>query len=485
MRKALLAALIVSFLLIPGFNAVENTSVEKKDDFVKLGDGCYSDMIDRSMLNLFNGRQTILQFILSSLFMNFRDSFMPRMKHSNPTESNGGIDQSQEDISGGYAEIYGNRWFAQSFVPKTYMQLTGIEIFVEREGLRALSTGINANLLDLNSDMIVEIADSLNGTMIARKNIPGSEISKSMRWLSVDFTDKNVIMELGQEYFIRISQTGGDERHYYKWYYGTGDTYSDGKPYSKESGADWQELSDDFAFHTLGEYTGDEPDGIVDKWAVVVGTRRTPDQEEIYADEDAVDVDNLLKLNGWKTTLLIDEGAYTIKDAIAVMKENEDADDVVLFYMSGHGGSLDDDLDGIYDESVIFCMYSGSLGARDLDNIFDEFASQKIIFIFDACNSGGFISYKYNLKQEGRLIMASSAQDEVSYGSHSLKNGYFTYYLVEGLGISGLDDDSSGEPGYREISAEEVYPYVYNKISYKEHPQFWSGIDGEVGLTEY
>lgn len=159
MKKALLAILVVAVLLIPVFNAVENPSLEKKDDFVKLG-GINDMTFSGNIFNLLNGRQTILQFIFSSLFIDFKDSFISRMKPSNPTEPSGGIDQSQEDISGGYVEIYGNRWYAQSFVPKTYMQLTGINIFVEREGLRTLSTGINANVLDLNGNVIVEIADS-------------------------------------------------------------------------------------------------------------------------------------------------------------------------------------------------------------------------------------------------------------------------------------------------------------------------------------
>ncbi|HET55844.1 MAG TPA: PKD domain-containing protein, partial [Ignavibacteria bacterium] len=51
-----------------------------------------------------------------------------------PKPSNyGDVDQSQQDTSGGYVEIYGGVRCAQSFVTSTYEMLTGVRLYVERD----------------------------------------------------------------------------------------------------------------------------------------------------------------------------------------------------------------------------------------------------------------------------------------------------------------------------------------------------------------
>ena len=122
------------------------------------------------------------------------------------------------------------------------------------------------------------------------------------------------------------------------------------RAYIKESTV-WEEAANDFAFETYGEYSGNEPDGIVDRWAVVVGTRSKPDDDAApYFENNANDVDELLSANNWTTNLLIDVTKYSVINALLWMRDQEDADDVVLFYFSGHGGSYDSDGDGVVDK---------------------------------------------------------------------------------------------------------------------------------------
>ncbi|MHA1280675.1 MAG: caspase family protein [Candidatus Helarchaeota archaeon] len=493
MKKALLAILVVTILLIPGLNAVDNNqTIEKKDGFVKMG---YEWDGTERVLNPFNGRQPILQFIFSSLLINFKDNFISNVRNTPSEVMTGGIDQSQEDYSGGYVEIYGDKTAAQSFATETYGLLTSINIYVVRDFKLVYSTAHGDSKIiraknepfTRNGDLIVTIKDGLDGsTLMSRRLTPEDIPLRSQRWISISFYSP-VEVELNKEYFIEVSQTGGDEKHFYKWYYGNGNCYPNGEAYIKDSGG-WESFENDFAFETYGDYTGDEPDGIVDRWAVVVGSRDGPG-DDINIKNDAIDVNNLLTSNSWKTNLLIDSNKDEIKQAITTMKEKEDEDDIVLFFFSGHGVIFDYDGDGTGDESLICPWGNEAIRAKELNEMFNGYASQKIIFIFESCHSGGFISGEtYNLVKNGRAILTSSKADELSWSSHSLHNSYLPYYLVESLQIKSLDDDMPGELGNREISLEEAYPYIYEKVTKKrpdQHPQFWTGIDEEVGITFY
>jgi len=487
MKKALLAILVVSVLLIPAFNA-GNPSVEKKDGFVKLG-GMDGTSFSRGIFNVMNGRQTILQFILSSIFTNFKDRFISDITPETQSTT-GGVDQSQEDYSGGYVEIYGNRWYAQSFVHQKYGKITGIDIMVEKHtrNLGLLKTKGN-NLLDNIGSLYLSIRDSLNGSDLASTFISSDDIPKATVWINFDIRD--IQIEWGKEYYIVVHQLGGDERNYYKWYYGSGDCYSAGDGYSKE-GSEWKNFGNDFAFRTYGEYTGDEPDGTVSKYAVVVGTRDDPNGKEIYTDESARAMGDVLSKNGWSVNLLIDISAADARNALLNMREEEDKDDMVLFYFSGHGGYIDLDNDGIPDEYGIIFM-GGVLTTSDLNNIFDGFASDKIVIIIESCFSGGFISNdKINLKQEGRIIITSSKASEVTWASHSLRSGVFNHFFVEGLkGSADRDKDVGNQDGI--VTAEESFNYAQPRTTawvkkddkVTQTPQMYDGIPGDVPLTTY
>ena len=165
----------------------------------------------------------------------------------------------------------------------------------------------------------------------------------------------------------------------------------------------------------------------------------------------------------------------------------EDGDDVVLFYFSGHGYNAY--WPDAPSESLIELTDGTSLKAHNLNEVFGEFASEKIVFIFDCCGSGGFIYLEENLAKNGRIILASSDVDQASWQYLNLKSSLFTYYLLRGL--SGpADDDYQGEDGYLEVSAQEVFYYAEPKVrNYNtpkpQEPQIYDGIGFEVKLTEY
>ncbi len=76
----------------------------------------------------------------------------------------------------------------------------------------------------------------------------------------------------------------------------------------------------------------------VERWAVVAGYGW-----EIYADDDAQDMRDVLVNHGWqddhvKLLKHTDATRENIFNAIRWMDSNEDENDIVLFFYAGHGG---------------------------------------------------------------------------------------------------------------------------------------------------
>ncbi|OYT61298.1 hypothetical protein B6U81_03260, partial [Thermoplasmatales archaeon ex4484_30] len=85
------------------------------------------------------------------------------------------------------------------------------------------------------------------------------------------------------------------------------------------------------------------------------------------------------------------------------------------------------------------------------------------------------------LAQSGRVILMSAKSDESCWQSYRLKNGIFTYFLVEAFDGPG----DSNHDGW--VSAEEAFEYASPKTTeYKpnQHPQIYDGCPGEVLITQ-
>jgi len=273
----------------------------------------------------------------------------------------------------------------------------------------------------------------------------------------------------------------------------------------------------------------DRDHGKVNYWAVIVGIENYESITDLsYTIDDAVDMkDVLVSYGNWNSSnieLLTDKMASKtgINTAIANMASKSDADDVCLFFFSGHGSRIPDD-DGDegkadrYDE--VICPYDTT---GDLENVIsdDELGtwlsaySGNVVVILDTCMSGGFtkgieetvktvpnprvpkdaIAKKHfgeglvehlkqrpisrDLNQVGYVVLMACEEDKSAYESRGLENGVFTYYIVEGLwGPADADSDNN-------VSAEEDFYYAYPLVlKYKptnQDPQIWDGYEGEL-----
>jgi len=200
-------------------------------------------------------------------------------------------------------------------------------------------------------------------------------------------------------------------------------------------------------------------------------------------------------------------GANLIRELMWLI-ENEDNNDYSLIYLTTHGSPLKDQNGDIIDippkdeadgSDEILVMYDGfenwySFIWDDLLNFFlGMLQSKGICLIVDSCYSGGFnddyivdsiedISYKsFNeefgneLLQQNRVILMSSEESTVSYGS------YFSFHLIDGF--NGIADYLGNNDGIN--SAEESFYYAQSKVDLLgwQHPTILDNFPGEFPIT--
>ena len=213
------------------------------------------------------------------------------------------------------------------------------------------------------------------------------------------------------------------------------------------------------------------------------------------------DADHIHIVKGAQAT-----GQNLIRELIWLI-QNEDRDDMSLIYITTHGSPLKDLNGNPFDipprdeadgADEILLMYEGfdnwySFIWDDLLNFFlGMLQSKGICLIIDSCYSGGFndeyiqndlskehtsfnIEFGAELIKSNRIVLMSSEEDTVSYGS------YFSIHLINGF--DGIADTTGNNDGIN--SAEESFYYAQNKIDSTgiQHPTILDNFPGEFPVT--
>ena len=264
---------------------------------------------------------------------------------------------------------------------------------------------------------------------------------------------------------------------------------------------------------------------IENAWALLVGIADYyppgsggPDLH--YTDDDAIDFYNKLIEWGWdedNIQLLINESATgsNINASLNWIASHAEADDIVLFFFSGHGTHISDpegeEHDG-YDEALVPYDYpqTGDLITDDeLEELLSQIKSKHIIVILDSCYSGGFIEkelqgktlvaktlpgkdlvkltdgFEEDIREAGRVILTCGNYDEACYEYELYENGVWTYWVLRALGSSPAPSDENND---RIVSAEETYVYAANELAHSpfsdyQHPQLYDGTPSQVPLV--
>jgi len=240
-------------------------------------------------------------------------------------------------------------------------------------------------------------------------------------------------------------------------------------------------------------------------WALIFAVgiyKNNPDEDRpsmLEAADDLYDVlvdspewqpDHIHKVTGSQAT-----GQNLIKELIWLI-QSEDNDDMTVVYLTTHGSPLKDanglpvDLppkDEADGADEILVMYEGfdtwyAFIWDDLLNLFLSLLESKgVCLIVDSCFSGGFNDHPFEglitgytaesfttglaeeLATQGRIVLMSCEEDEVSYGSQ------FSGFLIDGFwGLADLFGNGDGIN-----SAEESFAYA----------EFWLNLMGQQHPT--
>lgn len=235
-------------------------------------------------------------------------------------------------------------------------------------------------------------------------------------------------------------------------------------------------------------------DADVKIYAVIVGVSNYDHLPALrYTDDDAYQLYAFLKspeggaVPDDQIQLLIDDAAsqQRIIRSVNEVVSQADANDVLLFYLSGHG------FDGAFAPHD-FDGYNNAIAYEDLVDVFEKSRARQRLFIADACHSGSLSTARsgsiaqslatfYQRLTDSKAstaIMMSSKADEVSLEYSGMRQGVFSHYLIAGL--KGAADFNSDKI----VALGELYRYIDKGVkSYTngaQHPKMVGAYDSDM-----
>ncbi|MFD4553555.1 caspase family protein [Streptomyces sp. NPDC058469] len=197
---------------------------------------------------------------------------------------------------------------------------------------------------------------------------------------------------------------------------------------------------------------------------------------------------------GFEVTTLINEPHYRVGEAIADLYRDRRRDDLTLLYFTGHG--LKDDDGRLYlamtntrRDSLLFT----SLPAEQIDQAMSGCTSRQKVLILDCCYSGAFPAGRLakadtdvhaleRFQGRGRTVLTASDATQYSFEGNqphgTAAQSVFTRYLVEGLRDGSADLDGDGD-----ITLDELYSYVHDRVVDEipqQRPKKQDNVEGRI-----
>jgi len=184
---------------------------------------------------------------------------------------------------------------------------------------------------------------------------------------------------------------------------------------------------------------------------------------------------------GFEVTTLVNEPHHVVGRAVGDFYRDRRRDDLTLLYFTGHG--LKDDTGRLYlamtdtrRDSLLFT----ALSAEQIDQAMEGCVSRQKVLILDCCYSGAFPAGRLakadtavhaleRFQGRGRTVLTASDATQYSFEGNQPRGeavqSVFTRYLVEGLRDGSADLDGDGD-----ITLDELYSYVHDRVV-EEMPQ--------------
>jgi hypothetical protein len=181
------------------------------------------------------------------------------------------------------------------------------------------------------------------------------------------------------------------------------------------------------------------------------------------------------RIAGFEVTVLLNEPHYRVGEVVGEFYRNRRRDDLTLLYFSGHG--LKDDDGRLYlamantrRDSLLFT----GLSAEAVDQAMEGCLSRQKLLILDCCYSGAYPAGRLakadmavhtleRFQGRGRTVLTASDSTQYAFEGDQphgqAAQSVFTRYLVEGLRDGGADLDGDGD-----ITVDELYAYVHDRV---------------------
>ncbi|AFY45878.1 caspase family protein [Nostoc sp. PCC 7107] len=147
-------------------------------------------------------------------------------------------------------------------------------------------------------------------------------------------------------------------------------------------------------------------------------------------------------------TVLQNPQRQEMEDAIYNLYAHRDKDDLLLFYFSGHGVTVESG-DFYFSTSITRknqnkLVPTTAVAGTSVHSWMNQSKSKRQVVILDCCFSGAFakgltakdidnIDLEQKLGGEGRAILTASSSTQYAFESDGLDLSIYTHYLVEGI----------------------------------------------------
>jgi hypothetical protein len=224
-----------------------------------------------------------------------------------------------------------------------------------------------------------------------------------------------------------------------------------------------------------------DPSGEGQVFGVFVGISDYPGEANdlAYTAEDAHRVAEAMTrgagMRSGNSVILTDSQATAgnVRNAISDMGDRVGANDVFVFFFSGHGNRVDrgdfqqSDPDAL-DETIE--LYGEPMRDDEMNDLLAQIEGRISLVVLDACFSGGFS--KDVISVPGRMGLFSSEEDVTSSVAAKFRaGGFLAQFIADAVGDKLADAD-----GDRQISALELSQYL--------HERFRADVKG-VGASDY
>ena len=201
---------------------------------------------------------------------------------------------------------------------------------------------------------------------------------------------------------------------------------------------------------------------------------------------------------GFDVTIMINEPHHVVGEAIGDFFAERLRNDLTLLYFSGHG--LKDDEGRLFlamrDTRRRTLRFTG-LSAESVNEAMNECISRRKVLVLDCCYSGAFPggwvakgdSAVHTLERfgdgHGKVVLTASDATQYSFEGDRLSGSgsasIFTRHLVEGLRSGAADQDGDGD-----VTLDELYAYVYERVIAEmphQRPKKKDDVEGRIVIA--